>query len=191
MPYQDGNFSFSPASFHASFVTPTKVTILDVRDSNTPLHTETTQEPYEYSPGFFSPDGRLFACRTLRRDIRVWKDTRDGYIPWSTLRPRLPCKGFSFSPAAVSVLSWGPDGIQLLHPDNRVSPPTPNMIEPDLRRDNHCVASSTDGAWIATGRQWGRIVTIPDSLRNPTTFHPREVTNPGYEVYPQHHLAVV
>ena len=163
-PYQDGKFSFSPASFHASFVTPTKVTILDVRDSNTLLHTETTQEPYEYSPGFFSPDGRLFACRTPRRDIRVWKNTPDGCIPWSILRPRLPCKGFSFSPATTSILTWGPDGIQLLHPDNHVSPPTPNTIEPDLRRDNHLVTSSTDGTWIATARQGGRIATILDSL---------------------------
>ena len=164
VPYYEGIFSFSPDFFHASFVAPTKVVILDVRESNILLHSEAAQESYECSSGSFSPDGRFFACKILWRDIRVWKKTPTGYIPWSTVRPRLPCKDFSFSPTATSILTWGPDGIQLLRPEDRVSSSTSNPIEPDPRRENHLVTSSTDGAWIATTRRGGCIITILDSF---------------------------
>ena len=164
VPYHAGEFSFSPVSCHASFVTPTKVIILDVRNSNTLLHTEAAKVSYESSPGSFSPGGFSFACKTLKRDISVWKNTPTGYIPWSTVRPRLPCRGFSFSPTATSILTWGPDGIQLLRPDNRVGPSTSDAIEPYHRRDNHLVTSSADGTWIATARREGRIITILDSF---------------------------
>ena len=159
--YPGGEFSFSPTSFHASFVTERKVVILDVRDSNTLLHTEAIQTSYHYSPGLFSPNGCFFACETLRRDIAVWKNSPDGYIPWSTVPPRLPCEGFSFSPTATSILTWGSDGIQLLRPDNRVSPPAPDTTEPN--RDNHLVTSSIDGKRIATTRYGGRVIIILDS----------------------------
>ncbi|KAF9784597.1 hypothetical protein BJ322DRAFT_1195506 [Thelephora terrestris] len=167
VPQHAGEFSFSPASFHASFVTPKEVIIVDVCDllANALLYTRTIDPHYRNSPGIFSPDGRLFACRTLSNDISVWKNTPTGYIPWSTVRARLSLRGFSFSPISTSILAWGLGGIQLLCPDNGVSLSTsltPDMMEPGLR--DHLVTSSTDGKWIAITRKLGCIVTILDAL---------------------------
>ena len=164
VPYHNhkGQFSFSPVSFHASFITNTEVIILDVRNSNTLLHTEAPEKSY-YSAGLFSSDGCFFACKTQRNDVSVWKNTPAGYIPWSTVRPRLPCERFSFSPTSTSILTWGSGGIQLLRPDNCTSPLVPYVKEPDLQGDNHLVRPM-HGTWIATARQCSRSVTILDSL---------------------------
>ena len=113
----DGEFSFSPVSSHASFVTETEVAILDVRESKTVFQTKVAC-PLYIPPGHFSTNGRLFACRTLTDEICVWEKASAGYIPWSNLRPQLPSTGFTFSPVATSILSWGSEGIELLHPDN-------------------------------------------------------------------------
>ena len=164
VPHHGGKFSFSPFFFHASFVTRTNIVILDVRDSNILLRTKDEGRTYEYSPGFFSPDGRFFACKTLRRGISIWKNTPDGYIPWSSVRPRLPCKGFSFSPTATSILTWGPEGIQLLNPGDRVRSFTFYSFQPNLQDGDHLVTSSADGTRIATARRGGCAVTILDSL---------------------------
>ena len=163
VPYHEGQLSFSPVSFHASFLTNTEVIILDVRNSNTLLHTEVSPQPY-YPTGLFSPDGCFFVCEMQGQDISVWKNTPAGYIPWSTIRPRLPWEGFSLSPTATSILTWGPGGIQLLRPDNCISPLVPYIKEPDLQDDNHLVASSTGATCIATSRQWCCSVTILDPL---------------------------
>lgn len=164
VPYYDGEFSFSPVSFHASFLTQTKIIILNVRDSNILLHTETTQESYCSPSGVFSPDGCFFACRALWRYVYVWKNTPAGYIPWSTIRPRIICDRLSFSPTATSILTRGPDGIQLSRPDNCASPPVVGEAEPGLAPDSHLVTSSAVGTWIATARKGGHIITILDSL---------------------------
>ena len=88
VPPHEGEFSFSPVSFHASFVTQTEVIILDVQDSKLLLHT-TVVLKYSLPLGQFSPNGCFFIYETLESEICVWQNTATGYIPWSTLRPRL------------------------------------------------------------------------------------------------------
>jgi len=117
LPPHDGKFSFSPASYHASFVTETDVVILDVQDSKTLFRT-TVACPLYVPPGRFSPDGRFFVCETLGNEICVWEKASAGYIPRNNLRPQLPSTGLAFSPVGTSILSWGSEGIELLHPDN-------------------------------------------------------------------------
>ena len=77
VPPQDGEFLFSPVSFHASFVTGMGVVILDVRGSKILLRVEAAQPLYR-PPGCFSPDGCFFACGTLENGICVWKNTSTG-----------------------------------------------------------------------------------------------------------------
>ena len=159
----EGEFSFSPASFHASFITEAEITILDVRDSRVLLHTKATdRRSFFIPPGQFSPDGCFIACETQRCGIHVWRNTPTGYIPWGTIQSRFPFDGFSISPTAISILTWGAGGIQLLHPDNRVGILSPKATESDDQDDNHLV--TTGGAYIATTRQGGRIIRILDSL---------------------------
>jgi len=117
VPPHNGKLSFSPASSHTSFVTETEVVILDVLDSKTLFRTKVAC-PLYVPEGRFSLDGRLFACGTLKNEIYVWEKASAGYVPWSYLRPQLPFTEFAFSPVATSILSWGPDGIELLYPDN-------------------------------------------------------------------------
>ena len=161
VPPRDGEFSFSPPSFHAAFVSTTAVTLLDVRGSKTLLQTETPR-PFYLLPGHFSPNGDFFACGTLESEIHVWKNTPAGYMPWSSLEPRLPSSVFSFSPTATSILAWGPGGVQLL--DNHAGFSSPNKTAPNHDRGDHLVAYSKDGARIATVRRGHNVVTVFDPL---------------------------
>ena len=155
----DGETSFSHVSFHASFTTETEVVILDLRDSRTLLQVGPAHPPY--TPlGHFSPDGCFFACGTQEGEICIWKNSFASYVPWSTLRPRLPFSGFSFSPITSSILAWGPDGVQLLEPGNHPVVPSPDKLKRRQQGGNHLVAYSADRMHIATARQgdrhWGQ-----------------------------------
>lgn len=74
-----------------------------------------------YTPlGCFSPDGYFFTCGTLENEICVWKHTSAGYVHWDNLRPQLPFAGFAFLSTTASTLSWGSQGLELLHPGNSI-----------------------------------------------------------------------
>jgi WD40 repeat protein len=175
VPPRKGEFSFAPASFHASFVSPVVVTIFDVRDSKILLH---TRSPLLKLSGRFSPDGCFFACGTTRGEIRVWKNTPTGYATWSILKPRLSFEGFTWSPTSTSILSWGQEGIQLLHLDNHASRSSPSTGDPRRGRNRHLVAYSNDGRRIATARREDSVITIFDSLSGT----PQQFINTGMQV---------
>jgi WD40 repeat protein len=164
LPPCNGQFSFSPISFHGSFVTEAEVIILSVQDLGILLQVKAAHS--YIPPGHFSPDGSFFACRTEEHEICVWKNTSTGYVPWSKLRPQLPFKGFSFSPTMSSILTWGPEGIQLLHPDNHPTIPSPDKLEHCRQCRNHIVAYSTDGVHIAVARKEDNIVMVLDTRSN-------------------------
>lgn len=161
-PY-DGEFSFSPVSSHASFVTEMEVVILNVQDSKILLYTKVAQPLYN-PPGCFSPNGCFFACGTLGDEICVWKNTPTGYMAWSTLQPRLPFQCFSFSSTTDSILTWDQDRIQLLYPDNYVSPPSFNKTKSLHQHKGYLVAFSVDRAHIAVAQQEDAVVMIFDPL---------------------------
>ena len=152
----DGIFSFSPTSLQASFVSETEVVILDVQDSGVLFHTKEGQKLYT-PPGQFSPDGSSFACKTSQQDICVWKNTPIGYVPWSHLKPRSPFVDFAFSPTTNSIVAWSQEGIQLLHLDNQLSPPSTEMT---CKNGDHLVAYSVDRTYIATARHQDSSVTV-------------------------------
>jgi hypothetical protein len=158
VPLHGGRFSFSPVSFHVSFVSETEIVILDVRDSKILLQTKTAQLLYT-PPGRFSPDGRFFACGTLQGEICVWENTSANYLFWNSLTPKFPFEGFSFSPTAILILSWGPGGVQLLHPNNCASPPPPDEIGRQHQGDNHLVASSASRTHVPTARREGIVIS--------------------------------
>ena len=169
VPSADGKLSFSPVSLHASYVTTAEVVVLDIQSSKILFHTKAT-EPFYRPPGQFSPDGSFLACSTLDRKICIWRNTPTGYAPWSTLQPRLLFDKFSFSPTTVSVLTWGPKGIQLLHPESSVSSPSPNKTGPRYPPRDYLVACSINGAHIVIAQQGGRVVTVLDPHLG-TTIH--------------------
>ena len=166
VPPHDGKCSFSSASFHASFITKTKVVILNVRDSRILLQAGVTHSPYTAPLGRFSPNGHFFAYSMGGWDICIWKNTPTCYVPWSNIQPRLQIWGFSFSPTKSSILTWGSMGIQLLEPGDRPNILPPEELERPRQRRTHLVARSADGTHIATVRQEGRVVTVLDPLSN-------------------------
>ena len=165
VPSHTGKCSFSPISFHISFVTMTDVIILNVQDSRMLLQAKATHSPYT-PPGHFSPNGHFFACGTEGQGICVWKNTSADYIPWSNLQPRLPFKGFSFSPTKSSILTWGRKGVQLLEPGSYPTNLSPNKLDLYPRDKNHLVGYSADGTYIATAWKEDNIVTVLDTLSN-------------------------
>ena len=151
VPIEQGVFSFSLASFHASFVSDGEVIILDVQDSKLLLQ----EEKGRYWQGYFSPDGYFFASGTLGQ-VCVWQNTPTGYVPQCSLRPQLPFYQFSWSPASTSILCWGPEGIQLLYPNNFFSP---KEVDPLVYSECHLVAYSADRKYIATAKWQTTIIT--------------------------------
>ena len=159
----DGAFSFSPVSFHASFLVTQGVVILNVRDSRILLRIWETDREYRIGSGHFSPDGRFFACATQTNEIHVWKNTSTSYVSWSNFVPQFPgLPGFAFSPSAISILTWGDYGIELL--DNLLRPPSPKNTRNHCRTGDHLVTYSADWARIATARPRECVVTILDPL---------------------------
>ena len=178
VPSINGEFSFSPVSFHASFVTETEIVVVDVQSSKILIHTKTT-EPLYNPPGQFSPDGSFLACKTLGNNICIWRNTPTGYVPWSTLQPRLKFDGFLFSPTATSVLTWGKfNGIQVLHVENSISSPSPSEIKALHQQREHLVAFSADGSHIVTAQRESSVFTVLDSLLDTTT----QSINAGVEI---------
>ena len=157
----NGEFCFSPASFHAAFFTTTQVDILSVQSSQALFHAEVEQPVITL--GCFSPSGSFFACGTSDCKIYVWKNGSAGYSPWTTLQPRLPFFGFSFSPTKALILTWGQKGIQLLHLGNSNRPPPPHENNP-LQNQNHLVACSLDGRHIAVTQGGNNTITLLDPL---------------------------
>ena len=162
IPPQDGEFYFSLVSFHASFVTQGGAIVLDIQDSRILLQTQFVQE-YGIKQGQFSPDGRFFACGTSEDKIRIWQNTPTGYLPWRTLRPRLPFRGLLFSPTAFSISCCDSGGIQLFQPGNDPGPLPPTKVDPHHKCQSHLVAWSTDWVHIAMAKEGSNIVTILNS----------------------------
>ena len=160
-----GGFSFCSASSHASFVTRTTVIILDIQDSKYLLCTKSAQ-PLYMPRGQFSPDGSFFMCETLehKHNICIWRNTPTGYVPWSTLQPRLPFDKFLFSPTVISIVTWGPEGIQLLCPDDSPTPLSSNKFQPLHLHPDDLPACSVDGAYVAMAKKLDGVITIHDSL---------------------------
>lgn len=172
-------FSFSPVSYHVSFVTGTEVTILDIRKQETQetlLHKKVAQPLYK-PPGHFSPDGRFFVCGTWEDEIFVWEKKPTGYVHWCTVTSRLPFSGFSFSPTAASLLTWAPGKIQMLRPEPRAIQ-SPNKTELRGSRGRHLVACSTDGKHIAIVRNGESVVTVLDRLSG----NPKQPINTGMRI---------
>jgi len=165
IPPQSGKFSFSPVSFHASFVTRREVFILNIQCLRPLLEAKVGQETY--TPGQFSPDGCFFACEIMGDEIYVWQNTPSGYVPWSHLKPRLSYVGFSWAPTSISILCWGEGGIQLLHPSNYPSPMSPDKVMPHLP-GNYLVAYSADQKYVATAQKGSSVVTVLDHHRGTT-----------------------
>ena len=163
VPYCAGTFSFSPVSFHASFITSARVVILDIQNSKFILDAKVAREG-DRLPGQFSPNGCFFACQGSGHEICIWQNTPTTYVLWGILRHRLPVKGFSWSPTSFSILCWANEGIHLLHP----SPLSPDGGEPNNLHKGHLVAYSPDQTQIAITQQRDSIVTILDSISGTT-----------------------
>ena len=158
IPHQNGQLSFSPISFHASFVTKEKVIILDVQNSKLLLQTDLAQA--ETLPGQFSPNGHFFACIKSKYEIGVWQNTPSGYMPWSSLRSRSVTLEISWSPASTSILCRGHSGVWLLCLDSCLRPLSPSRIGSMDRPQNHLVVYSADQVHIIMAQQSDSIITI-------------------------------
>jgi len=163
VPSYDGEFSFSPVTFHAAFATTTEVAILNIRDLKVQLHNKVAKSLY-MPPGCFSSNGHFFACGTSKHEICVWKNTPTCYIFWGTLQTRLLFEGFSFSPAITSILTWGEKGVQLLHLGNSTISQPSNRNEHPYQYRSHLVACSMDGTHVVTAQKGGNVITVINPL---------------------------
>jgi len=155
---QDGAFSFSPVSFHASFVSQEGVVILDVRNLKVLLK---TAAPFYYLAGSFSHDGQFFAWGGIGGDIYIWENTSTGYVARSNLRPRFSWNGFSWSTTSISILCWGERVIQLLYPENFLGL-TSSDVANYVQYSDHLVAYSADWTHIVIGKHRGSLITVLD-----------------------------
>ena len=160
LPPQKGRFSFSTVSFHASFVTNTKVVILDVQNSKLLLHAEVAHTLGQ--TGEFSPNGCFFASQISQFKIHVWQNTSTGYVSWGDFTSRTPVYTFLWSPTSDSFLCCCENEIILLHPDNHSDPLSPDENKPKQWQGNHLVVHPADHPYIAIAQQGNSIVTVLD-----------------------------
>jgi len=163
IPSRFGSFSFSPASSHASFVTEKDIVILDIQNSKLLLQVQRPKKLYA-TQGYFSPDGHFFACSKLEHEIFIWQNTPTGYIPWTSLRPRLPFYLLEWSPTSISIMCRGKGRIQVLHLENHPTSLSSNDAKPNPQNQKHLVAYSADKAYVATAQQSSGVITIIDCV---------------------------
>jgi len=175
--FRHGKLFFSPARFHASFVTETEVIIIDARNSEVLFQTKAPKPLYK-PQGCFSPDGRFFVCETLAQEICIWENTPTGYDPRDRLRPRSVFRNFMFSPTATSILCWDQETIQLLDPDVRVSSPLPRESVSRHHHGGHVAAHSASGDHTAIAWRGRSAVTLFD----PCLDAPRRFLDTGMEI---------
>ena len=175
--FRHGKLFFSPARFHASFVTEMEVVILDIRNSEVLFQTKAS-EPLYKPQGCFSPDGHFFVCETLAQEICIWENTPTGYDPRDRLKPRSAFGNFTFSPTATSILCWDQETIQLLDPDFRVSSPLPCESASHHQHGGHVVAHSASGDRMVIAWRGQSAVTIFD----PRLDAPRRFLDTGMEI---------
>ena len=171
------NFSFSSVSLHASFILKKELIVLDVQSSKILLWTRGAQVDDVAQP-CFSADGNFVACIISENRLCVWQNTPTGYVLWCSLRARLPFSSLSWSPTSVSIMCWGPSGIQVLHLGNHLSPMSPNESEPSNKGGDHLVAYSADKAHIAIAKRGCHVVTVLDSLSGT----PQQVINTDMQI---------
>ena len=163
IPPCKGEFSFSPASFHASFVTRTGAIVLDIQSGRILLHNQLDWHGWK-KLGQLSPDGSIFAHRTSETRICIWQNTPTGYLPWSSLRLRFPVDELLFSPTTTPILCWGQKGIQLLRPGDHFKPLPSPKTDPSIQYYDHLVAYSANQVYVAMAKQGQSIVTVVNSL---------------------------
>ena len=157
---QDGQFSYCPVSSHASFVSSGGIVILNVQDSKVLFQSKGAGTLYR-SSGQFSHDGQFCACGTMGGEVCILENTSTGYVPRSRLRPRLSWSGFSWSPTSISIMCWGASVIQLLHPDNCLSPTSANLAK-HVPHTDRLVVYSEDWTYIIIAQRGGGKITVLD-----------------------------
>lgn len=176
-PIQYMEFSFSPATFHASFFTHVGVTVFNVQDSKVLLEIAVSKECHS-QPGCFSPDGQFFACKTSEHEIGIWQNTPTNYTAWSNLRAQSPFHWFSWSPTSSSILCLGPKGVQLLHLGNCPDSILYKQRLPDIEVGGYLVAYSADGVYIVTAQKSSGAVTVFSKLSGT----PHQFTNTDMQI---------
>ena len=83
-------------------------------------------------------------------------------MAWSHLEPRSHFNSFSFSPTTISILAWGPAGVQLL--DNHTRVPLPDKTASNYDHGDHLVAYSKDRTRVATARRGDNVAKVLDPL---------------------------
>ena len=159
---QDGQFSYCPVSSHASFISINENVILDVQDSK--ILFKSKGEGYTYrTAAYFSHDGHFCAWGIYSHslEIDIWENTYASYVPRSRLRPRLPWDRFSWSPTSISIMCWGSHAIQILHPDNCLSPTSSNLAK-HVPYTDRLVAYSGDWTHIIIAQRGGGKITVLD-----------------------------
>ena len=160
---QAGSFSFSPVSFHASFVTGQEIVILDVQASKPLLKTKLDVRYSQWGPslkGDFSPSGDFFALCGKGNKVHVWKNTPTGYILWCSFNARFRIETPFWSPSSASLLCWSQLGIQLFYLDNYLDPLSDVEVRPGFQYETHMIAYTTDGVHIATAKKQNSIITV-------------------------------
>ena len=148
--------SFSPTTYRISIFARDRFRVLDVRNSGCLLE----EEAFE---GFhtFSSDGSLFAA-SLPGVVRIWRYTSGHYAPWREFVQRSWLSTPSplhFSPTPSSILTRSWETVQV------------------HRLDGHPVVTSSAllailspcGAYSATARRSGHLITITDLLSQTTS----------------------
>ena len=151
--------SFSPVTFHASFVTWDEIAILDAQNPKLLLRARSGGS-HDLPLEQFSPDGCFFICKTHDGGLCIWHNKPTGYVLWSYLKPRSSFSWFSWSPHSTSILCWCSGDIQLLCLDNCAILP-PDEVELHNTSGDSLEAHSTDGIQILTRQQDSGIVTVP------------------------------
>ena len=155
---QEGVFTFSPVSFHASFVSHKGVIILDIQGPKVLFQSKEVGGFYPLG-GQFSHDGHFFAWGQPGENIYILENTSTGYMARSSLRPRFSWNAFSWSPTSSSILCRGGNIIQLLHPDNCLGAISPNMARYG-QYTNHLVVYSADWTHIIIAQYGDGHITV-------------------------------
>ena len=154
------SFLFHPALRMVSYISGDTLNIWDSQNAKYSLCSDDIG--FNGSAMSFSPDGRLFACGTIRSGVHLWKDRDGDYVIHRKFTSSVTSPTPLFSPNNGSVVVWNQSTLQLFSLEHPTTPPSADASQASGQGRPFALEFSPGEEYIAFARLGSNKVAVVD-----------------------------